>query len=511
VSLLKLTGLAFIIIILLINIERSSYEDHQDQDPTSSVSPHHAAAGESSIKEGKQIGKEKEELRDKDSLAGERVNGLPNITSNEKSPDAAKIEEMLEKMYDVNKNQAILNEELLGQISNSTTVIVIQVHNRLTYLRQLIHSLSVSRGISSSLIVFSHDIWDDEINSLVQSLTFAAVVQIFYPFSIQTHPSTFPGEEPGDCPRDIKPDKARSSSCTNAAWPDIHGHYREAKFTQTKHHWWWKTNHIFHNLKITKYFQGCVLFLEEDHYVSEDFLHVLGLMKLEQKRNSFGRVDILSLGTYLRKFNQKAKGQAVVGPQGVPWLGGPHLPLARNLKSSRHLLWAKAFINSLLSVFHKEKPAEEEIPKYFKIEKAEVGEWVSAKHNMGMALTRKEWDKISKCASTFCQYDDYNWDWSLQQVSNNCLKAKLQVMMIKGPRVFHIGECGVHHKKSDCDSNSVIEKVKSILQTAKEYLYPEKLSVVKSPLKKKTKIKKGNGGWGDKRDHALCLNMTVNY
>jgi hypothetical protein len=38
------------------------------------------------------------------------------------------------------------------------------------------------------------------------------------------------------------------------------------------------------------------------------------------------------------------------------------------------------------------------------------------------------------------QYDDYNWDWSLLYVSLNCLREKLLVMMIKGPRVFHIGE-----------------------------------------------------------------------
>ena len=86
---------------------------------------------------------------------------------------------------------------------------------------------------------------------------------------------------------------------------------------------------------------------------------------------------------------------------------------------------------------------------------AEVTDWISGKHNMGMVLTKKDWLKILNCSNTFCkvlrkhekksklhelQYDDYNWDWSLQQVSNKCLSRKLQVMMMKGPRVFHIGE-----------------------------------------------------------------------
>ncbi len=67
--------------------------------------------------------------------------------------------------------------------------------------------------------------------------------------------------------------------------------------------------------------------------------------------------------------------------------------------------------------------------------------WQSAKHNMGMAFTRSLWRKIHNCRQIFCNYDDYNWDWSLQRVSLECFKTKkLEVLMIKGPRVFHIGE-----------------------------------------------------------------------
>ena len=82
-----------------------------------------------------------------------------------------------------------------------------QVHNRLEYLRHLLSSLSVSRGISSCLLVFSHDLWEEEMNRELTGITWAPVTQIFYPFSIQTHANTFPGEEKGDCPRNIKPNK----------------------------------------------------------------------------------------------------------------------------------------------------------------------------------------------------------------------------------------------------------------------------------------------------------------
>ena len=90
--------------------------------------------------------------------------------------------------------------------------------------------------------------------------------------------------------------------CTNAQHPDLYGHYREAKFTQTKHHWWWKANRVFDHLSVTRNHTGMVLFLEEDHYVAEDFLHVLRLMERTCK-HSCERCNVLSLGTYLKTYN----------------------------------------------------------------------------------------------------------------------------------------------------------------------------------------------------------------
>ena len=72
---------------------------------------------------------------------------------------------------------------------------------------------------------------------------------------------------------------------------------------------------------------------------------------------------------------------------------------------------------------------------------AELTDWVSSKHNMGMAFTRTVWNKIRKCSTIFCTYDDYNWDWSLQKISTTCVKPNnLKVLVLRGPRIFHIGE-----------------------------------------------------------------------
>lgn len=96
--------------------------------------------------------------------------------------------------------------------------------------------------------------------------------------------------------------RALEIGCVNAKHPDLYGHYRESKFTQTKHHWWWKANRVFDQLSITRNHSGMVLFLEEDHYVAEDFLHVLRLMERTCK-HSCERCNVLSLGTYLKTYN----------------------------------------------------------------------------------------------------------------------------------------------------------------------------------------------------------------
>ncbi|XP_065076210.1 alpha-1,6-mannosyl-glycoprotein 2-beta-N-acetylglucosaminyltransferase isoform X1 [Ochlerotatus camptorhynchus] len=425
---------------------------------------------------------------------------------------SANISEILRMINRYNELQTILNEDIFGPLQNDSVIIVVQVHKRITYLRHLIVSLAQARDISRTLLVFSHDHFDDDINDLVQSIDFCKVMQIFYPFSIQTHPSEFPGADPEDCPRDIKKEQALLRKCNNALHPDLYGHYREAKFTQTKHHWWWKANRVFDQLEVTKYHTGLVVFLEEDHYVAEDFLYILELMQLKSNELC-SKCNILSLGTYLKTFNyytynkkqqkqlqqqqqlrqqiQRQQQANNGGGDGNGGFGGQ----STTEKYASQSQWGYQVLPTLYSIY----------------QKVEVTPWISSKHNMGMTFNRSTWHDITRCARHFCEYDDYNWDWSLQHVSQQCLKQKLHVMVVKGPRVFHIGECGVHHKKSNCESNQVISKVQQVLRVARRsrQLYPKSISLTVASVIKKTKLRKGNGGWGDQRDHQLCFNMTL--
>ena len=52
---------------------------------------------------------------------------------------------------------------------------------------------------------------------------------------------------------------------------------------------------------VMRYFAGHFVWLEEDHYVAQDMLHVLDIMR-EHKDT---KVDILCLGSYLKKYNYK--------------------------------------------------------------------------------------------------------------------------------------------------------------------------------------------------------------
>ncbi|XP_070490725.1 alpha-1,6-mannosyl-glycoprotein 2-beta-N-acetylglucosaminyltransferase isoform X1 [Chironomus tepperi] len=416
-----------------------------------------------------------------------------------------------------NEYQTIINEDVFGPLQNDSIVIVVQVHKRITYLRHLIVSLAQAKDISKTLLIFSHDFYDEEINDLVQSIDFCKVMQIFYPFSIQTHPNEFPGTDPKDCKRDMKKEQAAIVKCQNADFPDLYGHYREASFTQTKNHWWWKANRVFDQLEVTRYHTGLVLFLEEDHYVAEDFLYLLKMMQLKAYELC-SKCNVMSLGTYLKTFNyytynnNHKKEKALFGSfygsslssnnalhskntQNHNSLSNGANLRANHVETTTTLTWAFQAVPTLYSVY----------------QKVEVTPWISSKHNMGMAFNRSTWHQIKNCAKYFCSYDDYNWDWSLQHTSHQCLKKKLFAMVVRGPRIFHIGECGVHHKKNNCESNQVISKVQQVISVATKagQLFPKNLMLTVASVVKKQKIRKGNGGWGDKRDHLLCLNMTL--
>ena len=77
----------------------------------------------------------------KNTLSGERIHGLPNETIAAPNAKAVPISNsnisyILTRIKWINEDQSIRNEDIFGPVTHNTTVIAIQVHNRLSYLRQ---------------------------------------------------------------------------------------------------------------------------------------------------------------------------------------------------------------------------------------------------------------------------------------------------------------------------------------------------------------------------------------
>uniref|UniRef100_A0A914W1C0 Alpha-1,6-mannosyl-glycoprotein 2-beta-N-acetylglucosaminyltransferase n=1 Tax=Plectus sambesii TaxID=2011161 RepID=A0A914W1C0_9BILA len=359
---------------------------------------------------------------------------------------APSIDEIKSSVDFNNAHSEVLNEDKFGPAADASVVIVVQVHDRVKYLELLVNSLGAAVGIDKALVIFSHDFHSPEINDIIRNIKFCRVLQIFYPYSIQLFPDKFPGQDPADCPSNMPKDEAESKQCKNWNHPDKYGHYRVARLTQIKHHWWWKMNYVFDGIPQLANFGGYTLLLEEDHCVSPDFLHVLDYI-IDNKASLCPQCQMIALGFYLKQYGSYGSN----------------------------------------------------------IDKLAVYPWFSSRHNMGMALNRDTWTKFRNCSNLFCTYDDYNWDWSLMRVNMECLKERLYVVYTKAPRVFHVGDCGVHNHK--CQADSSMKKVMQILSSVKDNLFPTELHVSETS-KRMLKPPKENGGWGDIRDHALCKNNT---
>ena len=54
-------------------------------------------------------------------------------------------------------------------------VLLVQVHSRVNYLKELINSLRETKFINETLVIFSHDLQLKEMDDLIESIDFCAV------------------------------------------------------------------------------------------------------------------------------------------------------------------------------------------------------------------------------------------------------------------------------------------------------------------------------------------------
>ncbi|XP_052263408.1 alpha-1,6-mannosyl-glycoprotein 2-beta-N-acetylglucosaminyltransferase-like [Dreissena polymorpha] len=244
-------------------------------------------------------------------------------------------------------------------------------------------------------------------------------MQIFFPLSIQLHPKSFPGDDPNDCPRDMRKEEAMKKKCNNAAFPDKYGHYREAKYCQIKHHWLWKLQHVYNKVHVMRGYKGKILLLEEDYYVAPDIIHIIQMVQsLRQKDwKDCKECKIIALGRYDEHHNFR--------------------------------------VNA---------------------DKVEVANWESSRLNRGIAFNRDLWEEIKMCAKEFCIFDDYNWDWTLQHLSSKCI-PQMKVLQMEATRVFHMGDCGIHQKGKKCQPEKKKKIIEQLVGNNTDHLFPNTLSI----------------------------------
>jgi len=345
----------------------------------------------------------------------------------------------------LNQEQHILNSARFSS-RDVQIVIMVQVHSRADALQRLLHSLSNVRGIESALLVISCDMYLEEIMQIIEGVKFCQVLPIFFPFSSQLYPESFPGTDPSDCSRDT----IQRNGCVGD--PDKYGHFREAAFTAIKHHWWWKLNFVFSGkLRGVVPERTRVLLLEEDYLVSPDVLQTLE--RADALRAQAPQVDLISLGTYFRK----------------------DAPLQSEFRS-----WQSTTAYAAVNTF------------------------VSARSNMGMVVDHAFWSKLHACADTFCTWDDYNWDWTIQALQAACPSmGVIHVLQLSSGRVFHAGGCsGVHNSAPACDSGLAIYEQQ--LEIMKQMEPPASLTLMPGTRQRAAAAPYINGGWGDGRDRQLC-------
>eukprot|EP00040_Diaphanoeca_grandis_P030991 m.184520 g.184520 ORF g.184520 m.184520 type:complete len:498 (+) comp32195_c0_seq2:156-1649(+) len=361
-----------------------------------------------------------------------------------------------------NKNQIIQNFDAFGAHVNleSMVVFVVMVHKRADNLEYLIDSMRQAKGIEQTLVIFSQDFEDSRLTSAIEAIDFCLTTRIFLPTSTQLHPTDFPGTDPKDCPVKhadgtwVTPEEAETLNCQNKKSPDTYNHYREARYTQIKHHWWWKANFLFDEMKILAKHTGYVVFLEEDHYLAPDAVVVAQL--LAEKAKAESKPTMIGLGTYLTR------------------------DLSKNSWSD---------------------DTQKTITKF----------WHPTQDNMGMGFTWKIWQDLKCNNVAFCDFDDYNWDWTIYHLAHEgCFDQEhtLRILQSVAPRVFHLGKCGMHAKAAECSTLAARKQIDDVFQltTVKQKMFPSFL-VTADALTKKQK-QKPNGGWGDPRDKQLCKHMA---
>ncbi len=140
--------------------------------------------------------------------------------------------------------------------------------------------------------------------------------------------------------------------------------------------------------------------------------------------------------------------------------------------------------------------------------------WISHHHFRGMALNSRNFHQIFNCSQSFCEFDEYNSDFSLMYANLNCFKSAWRAFIPWVSRVVHVGTCGFHRKAKKEICYDKASEIRTFFQDNKEKLFPRQLAgnplddLSSRPLPPHPI---GYGRWGDKRDRDLCMQIGQDF
>lgn len=210
-------------------------------------------------------------------------NNIPNIKLRKKYISENIFSKMIIDSF--NFEEKILNTKSYGQIKEDTIIFVVLTDGFSKEFNTFLVSLSKIRGIEDSFIIFSHYNYNQNLNRAIIGIEFCRVLQLFYPFSEQTHFGEYSD-------RNHDGDRNEGEKSTQENFADIRGYDRNGR----KHHWWWTANHIYERLDCTKNHTGFVIFMEDDIIFTQDFIYMAIYMK--NIAGSQPRCEFVSMGAH---------------------------------------------------------------------------------------------------------------------------------------------------------------------------------------------------------------------
>jgi len=257
-------------------------------------------------------------------------------------------------------------------------------------------------------------------------------------------PHLYTDSFPGVSPGDCH-DKDNAAEKKCRGNADQYGNHRSPRILSLKHHWWWMMNTVWDGLSETKGHTGHILFIEEDHFIYP---------------NAYRNIQLL---TKLKPSKCPDCYAANLAPSDVTAKGEN---------------WA-----SLIA--------------------EKIG-------NVGYTFNRTVWRKIHAKAKEFCSFDEYNWDITMWATVYPSFGSN--VFSLRGPRrsAAHFGKCGLHQgndKKSACIDNGEVNVEVEEMDKVPNIQPNWPVHVVKKQGGYQAGFK-GWGGWGDERDHELCLSFA---